>query len=150
MRSADLAQVVAISAAVHGDYAEPLAVYAERLALYPHGCWVSELAGVISGFLVTHPWRTGTTPALGTLLGSIPADADTYYLHDIALLPRTRGLGLGHSALLLVEAQARAAGCAEISLVAVNGADRYWEQRGFVKVGEGDYGPGTWLMRKPV
>jgi hypothetical protein len=78
MGVADLAEVTAISAAVHGGYAEPVEIYAERLALYPAGCFVCEVDGVVRGLLVTHPWRCGAPPPLGALLGSIPVDADTY------------------------------------------------------------------------
>jgi GNAT superfamily N-acetyltransferase len=150
MTAGDLAAVTAISAAVHGAYAEPVEVYAERLALYPAGCFTCEAAGEARGFLVSHPWRRGAAPALGASLGAIPVPAETYYLHDVALLPQARGLGAGGAVMPLVETRARAAGCAEIALVAVNGAEGYWARHGFVAVGDGGYGPGTHLMRKAI
>lgn len=153
MAAADLPAVTAISAEVHGRYAEPLDVYAERLFLCPAGCFVCEGDGVAQGLLVTHPWlRSAPPPALGAMLDQLPAPADTWYLHDIALLPGTRGLGMGQAAVALVDDLARKAGVQDITLVAVNGADRFWAAQGFDYTGAnaGGYGPGTHVMRRPV
>lgn len=153
MATADLPAVTAISAEVHGHYAEPLEIYAERLRLCPAGCFTCEVDGKVRGLLVTHPWRRAEPPpALGAMLDMIPAPADTWYLHDIALLPDTRGLGAGQAAVALVDGLARAAGVLDITLVAVNGADRFWATQGFdyVDAEAGGYGPGTYVMRRPV
>ena len=109
MRAEDLAAVTAISDAVHGRFTEPMAIYAERLALYPAGCRV--LAGdAVAGYLISHPWYRDSPPKLGAMLGTIPADADAYYLHDLALLPAARGSGGGKAALDWARALARALG----------------------------------------
>lgn len=153
MRAADLDAVVAISDAVHGVFTEPRAAYAERLDLYPAGCRVFERDGVVAGVLVSHPWYRDAVPKLGALLGALPVPAETYYLHDIALLPAARGTGAGAEATAFVRGQARLAGCAEIRLVAVNGADSYWRAQGFDYAAPGQagpYGPGTYLMRSSV
>lgn len=153
MRPDDLPAVVAIADAVHGEFTEPLAVYAERLALYPAGCRVFEVEGAAVGLLVTHPWHDGPVPKIGALLGALPEAAGIYYFHDIALLPAARGTGAGAAATAFVAAQARAAGCREIRLVAVNGADSYWAAQGFAYAASneaGPYGPGSYLMRRAV
>jgi GNAT superfamily N-acetyltransferase len=153
MRADDLPAVVAIADAVHGGFTEPLAVYAERLALYPAGCRVFEVEGAAAGLLVTHPWHEGAVPKIGALLGALPEAADIYYFHDIALLPAARGTGAGTAAIAFVLAQAQAAGCREIRLVAVNGADSYWAAQGFnyaTPDAEGPYGAGSFLMRRAV
>ena len=153
MRRADLAAVVRISDAVHGALTEGRAIYEERLALYPAGCGVLERGGIAAGYLVSHPWHRHAPPPLNQLLGGIPADADTFYLHDIALLPSQRGTGAGRAALELVARQALAAGFADITLIAVNGADRYWAARGFAYAEaetSPSYGQGAFLMHRPV
>lgn len=150
MAAADLPVVAEISAAVHGRYAEPQMVYAERLALWPAGCFVWQHGDEVAGLLVAHPWRSGTSPALGAPLGAIPTDADSFYLHDIALLPETRGHGAGKAATRLVIDSARQAGFRDVTLVAVNGAEHYWEAQGFVIVEGGGYGPDTYRMRRTV
>lgn len=151
MTPGDLGAVTAISATVHGRYAEPFDVYAERLALYPAGCLVWADADRVSGLLVTHPWKAGPAPRLGELLGKIPDSPDRYYLHDVALLPTARGQGAGRTAVALVDALARRAGMSIVTLVAVNGADRFWASQGF---GHDDdpaavgYGAGSFPMRR--
>ena len=153
MGEADLSDVVGIADAVHGVFTEPLAVYAERLALYPAGCRIFEVGGDVVGFLVTHPWHRDAVPKIGAMLGQVPQGTGSYYLHDIALLPAARGTGAGGAAMAFVLDQAANAGCDEIMLVAVHGADSYWTAQGFDYVApgaEGPYGPGSHLMRRPV
>jgi GNAT superfamily N-acetyltransferase len=140
MSAGDLAAVSAISDAVHGRFTEPVAVYAERLALYPAGCRVLEQDAAVVGYLISHPWYREAPPKLGALLGTIPPDADSYYLHDLALLPIARGTGAGKAALDFVKARARALGFSDIALMAVGGADLYWARQGFAYV-PGDVDP---------
>ncbi|WEK43800.1 MAG: GNAT family N-acetyltransferase [Candidatus Sphingomonas colombiensis] len=150
MTTDDLSTVTAIADRVHASYTEERAIYAERLALYPSGCLVLAGADGIAGYIITHPWYRDRPPALGAKLGAIPADADTFYLHDIALLPSARGSGAGRTAIVLATDQARAAGLSEITLIAVNGADTFWAAQGFAYVGPGAYGANTWLMRRSL
>ena len=58
------------------------------------------------GYAVSHPGRLGRPPALDSRLGELPSDADCLYLHDVALLPEARGLGLGESLVDLLRALA--------------------------------------------
>jgi GNAT superfamily N-acetyltransferase len=153
MREDDLAAVSAISDTVHGRYTEPSAVYAERLNLDPVGSLVFERDGAVAGYLVTHPWRRDSPPKLGASLGAIPADADTYYLHDIALLPAARGTGASRAALDFVVDRARALGLPDITLMAVGGADRFWAAQGFEyipRAADPSYGEEARLMRMAV
>ena len=153
MQASDLAAVSAISDAVHGAWTEPLAVYAERLDLQPDGCRVFEADGAVAGYLITHPWHRDEPPKLGALLGTIPGDADTYYLHDIALLPAARGTGAGRAALDFVMERARTLGFADITLMAIGGADRFWAAQGFAYVPyavDPSYGAGAHRMRMAI
>ncbi len=153
MRAADLGAVSAAAAAIHPGYPEADAVFAERLALAPEGCRVLEEAGALAGYALTHPWRYGAPPKLDTLLGAIPADADTWYLHDIALLPRARGLGFAGVLVEGLAAAARARGFATMSLVAVNNSRPVWEARGFSVATDAapelsSYGGVAWFMMR--
>ena len=136
MTPADLSQVLAIAGVVHAAYPEDSAVFAERLRLYPAGCLVCESAGRVIGYAISHPWRAGAPPALNSLLGEVPARASTYYIHDIALLPEARGVGAGVAIVARLVEQARAAGLASMSLVAVSGTVGFWERLGFRAVEE--------------
>lgn len=153
MRAADLPTVTAISDAVHGVFTEPMATFAERLALYPQGCHIWDSGGAAIGYLITHPWRSGTPPKLGAALEALPPEPDCYYLHDIALLPAARGQRAGEAAVALVLALARAEGLKMVELVAVAGADAYWRRMGFDFAApgvDGPYGAGSFVMRRPV
>ncbi|WP_255326214.1 N-acetyltransferase [Sphingobium sp. EM0848] len=152
MRGPDLPAVKAISDAVHGAYTESESIYAERLALYPSGCLILEGDGMPIGYLIAHPWHSRTPPPLNIPLGAIPADADTYYLHDIALLPAARGNGAGVQATILAMSEAGKAGFDTITLMAVNGADRFWASQGFSPVADQPalYGPEAQFMWRPL
>jgi len=157
MEAADIAAVSAISDAVHGPFTEDAEIYAERLALYPAGCFVLERQERISGYLITHPWHAATPPPLNRPVGAMPADADCYYLHDLALLPEARGCGAGRAAADCALRAARAAGQDTILLIAVGGAEAFWKRQGFAAIagrrddaGKSSYGEESVLMRRPV
>ncbi|MCP9626431.1 GNAT family N-acetyltransferase [Rhodopseudomonas palustris] len=134
MTAIDLVAVNAIAAAVHVDYPEDAAVFAERLALHPQGCYVlgaadSSDAG-LAGYIISHPWRLGEPPALNALLGAVPSPASTYYIHDIALLPRARGSGATDAVLATLLPHA-ATIADNVSLVAVGGTVPFWRRHKF-------------------
>lgn len=159
MTEADLDAVLAIAAVVHPDYPEERSVFAERLALFPAGCLIAERDGRPVGYAVLHPGRVGWPPPLDTPLGSLPADADCLYLHDVALLPETRGLGLGLSALHEAHAIAARAGFATLALTSTPPARGFWDRAGFTPYRGGgealqaklaSYGGGMTYMTAPV
>jgi GNAT superfamily N-acetyltransferase len=131
MSALDLPAVEAIAAAVHPDFYESPEVLAEKRLLYPNGAHLLEIGERPVGYVLSHPWRSDAIPALNGMLGAIPAEADTYYLHDMALLPLARRIG---AARFMVDALARhaaARGFATMSLVAVNGSQGFWSRQGF-------------------
>ena len=153
----DLPSVEAIAAVVHPDFPEDIAVFAERLLLYPDGARLLELGGVPSGYIISHPWQFGQLPALNARLGAIPADASTYYLHDLALLNKARGTGAAAMIVGDIIDHARAQGFASLSLVAVNDSQPFWHKHGFrvVKAPElaeklASYEPAARFMSKPL
>lgn len=136
----DLPAVEAIAAEVHPDFPEETAIFAERQRLYPDGTRLLELHGRPAGYILSHPWRIGRPPALNSRLGQIPADADTYYIHDLALLPAARGSG---AAALIVDdviAHACRQGFGSVSLIAVNNSLPFWSRNGFAPDDRADIG----------
>ncbi len=131
MTPRDLPAVDAIAARVHLAYPEDAAVFEERLALYPQGCFMLHAGAAPIGYLISHPWTFAAPPALNVLLGALPAPASTYYIHDLALLPQARGHGAAAAALNAVVAQARGENAGNISLVAVNNSVQFWRRQGF-------------------
>lgn len=151
MRADDVDSVDAIAAAVHVNFPEPKAVFANRQAQYPQGCMILEQAGENGpralGYMIAHPWPMDQEPPeLGALVDQMP-QADALYLHDVAILADARGSGAGGAALDHLMDFARHQGFARIWLTAVDGADRYWAQKAFHRVGDdAPYGEGTMVM----
>ncbi|RKQ68308.1 GNAT family N-acetyltransferase [Oceanibaculum indicum] len=132
MTPADLPAVQDVAEIVHPLYPESPAVAAERLALYPAGCLVAERDGLLLGYAVSHPGLLCRPPALDSLLGRLPEKPDCLYLHDIALLPAARGLGLGAALVARLLKLAKAEGLPLLALTAVNNSAAYWRRQGFV------------------
>jgi len=131
MTAADLPAVMAVAAEVHPDYPEGEAVFAERCVLHPAGCLVLESGEGVGGYVLSHPWRLGQVPALDSLLGALPDEADAYYIHDLALLPGARGGGAASAGVDQLAAHARVSGFARMALVAVGSSAGFWRRQGF-------------------
>ena len=131
MTTLDLPAVEAIAEIVHPAFPESTAIFTERQRLYPDGTLLLEADGQPSGYILSHPWMFGQLPVLNALLGAIPREADTYYIHDLALLNRVRGTGAAAMIVGDMLRHARARGFATASLVAVNGSLPFWYKHGF-------------------
>lgn len=133
MTAADLPTVSAVAAVVHEDYPEDDAVFAERLALFPTGCRIAMRDGAPVGYALFHPGVVGRPPPLNRLLGQLPAAADCLYIHDVALLPASRGMGLGRGLTDLAAATAREMGLPLLALAATPLAADFWRALGFAE-----------------
>ena len=127
----DMPAVEKIAAAVHPAYFESLDVLTERQAIYFHGTYLLEVNERPAGYVLSYPWLYGDLPALNTLLGDLPEHADTYYIHDLALLPVARRIGAASFITEALAKHARAHGFPTMSLVAVNGSQGFWERHEF-------------------
>lgn len=132
LRVGDLAEVDRIGGIVHPAYPERREVPAERLSLFPEGCFAADGADLV-GYAISHPGTFGQPPALDTLLGALPASPDCLYLHDVALLPAARGLGLGGALVDRLIGLARRLRLGRLALVAVNRSVPYWAAHGFAQ-----------------
>lgn len=156
MTGADLPEVERIAERVHPAHPEHPAVFRERLALAPAGCWVLASSEGLSGYAVTHPWTGRGPPRLNALLGGVPRPAPAWHVHDIALLPAARGSGRAAAVLRPLLLRAAAAGCGRATLVALAGKASYWRRLGFLPAIAADpgavasYGPGAAFMARPL
>lgn len=151
MTAADLPAVAALEDACHAPLPpEGESLFAERLALFPRGCFVAADAAGQAAYAVSHPWRIGAPPKLGQTLGALPRAPDCLHLHDIAVAARGRGNGLVGSALALLTAVARDAGLGRISLVSVHGTEGLWARHGFRRAGAAmqGYGDAVYMIRE--
>jgi ribosomal protein S18 acetylase RimI-like enzyme len=131
MTGYDLPAVSRIAALVHPAFPESDAVLAERQQLYHNGAYLLEVNERPAGYVLSHPWKLDGLPELDKTLGKLPADPDTYYIHDLAVLPLARRIGAGSFILAALAKHAAAQGFASMSLVAVNGSQKFWERHGF-------------------
>ncbi len=132
MTGYDQPAVVAIANVVHPGFFEAEDVLAEKFTLYRQGCYLLEIAERPAGYVLSHPWTLGSLPALNALLGAIPDNADSFYIHDLALLPLARGVGAAGKIVAALTKHAEAMGYTTMSLVAVNKSRAFWEKHGFV------------------
>jgi len=149
----DAAGIGALSRALVDAPPERDEVFAERIRLSPAGCRVYGAGAEVSGYLISHPWRRFAPPALNALVGALPADADCWFIHDLALAPGARGAGIISAALDDLDRLARA--FPVIALVAVGDASAYWRRRGFEDRSTpaladklAGYGPGALYMER--
>ncbi|KAL2265006.1 hypothetical protein VTJ83DRAFT_7516 [Remersonia thermophila] len=175
MTPADLPAVLLIGDEIHRDLPEDEAVFRQRLLLFPAGCFALEItepaehgeggppaassdggdsSARIGGYIMSFPIRRHRPPALNALFpgGALAADADQYYLHDVAVLPRFRARGVASAGVRMVLGGSEGRGgsrngngCRErdgaqsgpaaayetTSLVSVYGTCKFWERFGF-------------------
>ncbi|CAJ2506280.1 Uu.00g004100.m01.CDS01 [Anthostomella pinea] len=131
MAAGDIEGLMRVAEVVHPGLPESDQVFAERVKLFPEGC----LALVnddeeVCGYAISHPIRNRQPPALDSLLGEVASDADQYYIHDVAILPKFRGRGLAAECVkkLLVVAERYSSAC----LISVYGTAAFWRRFGFV------------------
>jgi ribosomal protein S18 acetylase RimI-like enzyme len=135
MTPRDLDAVAAAADRIHPDFPEDPQVFAERLRLFPEGCHVLAEAEALVGYVLSHPWIFGEPPRLNALIGRLPPQPTTYYLHDIALLPQGQGRGHAQAMVRGLAAVAAAMALPSLSLVAVNRSKAFWTKQGFEEHG---------------
>lgn len=129
MRDDDIAGLIRVADEIHADLPESEFVFRERLKLFPEGCLVLADDGEVGGYVISHPIRHDQPPALDSLLREIALDADQYYIHDLAILPKFRGTGRAAECIakLLKVAKQFPTTC----LVSVYGTTSFWGRYGF-------------------
>jgi hypothetical protein len=139
----DTAAIAVLARSELGDYGEAADLYAERIALAPDGCWVFADGDAILGHCISHPWCRFAPPAMHAMLGTLPADADCWYLHDVVVAQEGRGTKAVERLLPILAEAAATHGIATLALIAVGGADAYWARQGFTAVDRGAAGFGA-------
>jgi GNAT superfamily N-acetyltransferase len=130
--AADAASVARIQAACYGPaLLEAEALYARRFASPAHcSLGVLDDDGSLVAYLAAYWSVRGTvTPLHGDF--KMREDADTLYLHDMAVLPARAGRGLAHALLDAAWRVAHARGVYWAALVSVQGTETFWQRQGF-------------------
>lgn len=130
MQPAHLTAVHALAKRVHPAYPERAEIAAERLRLAPEWCRVLIAEDSVVAYLLAHPWRLGAPPRLDTLLGVLPLEPNTLYLHDIAIDPARWGRGDARVGVFaLLEDAGRV--FPNVSLISIGGVASFWQGLGF-------------------
>lgn len=131
MHAADVATVIRIQAQAYiDDIQEADEVIRARFHQAPGASWVVERKGEVCGYLVGYRSCLGEVTPLGFRFCHKP-EADTLYLHDLAICPSATGHGLGPRIVQHALAEARQQHLRHAALVAVQNSKRFWEKLGF-------------------
>jgi len=109
---------------------ESAAVFAGRLRAAPDWIWGIQDGDGLCAYLFTYPARQGHLSPLNGDFHPAP-DGDTLYLHDLAIHPRARGLGLAQRLIRHAWARARTAGLRHSALISVQDSERFWAAHGY-------------------
>ncbi|UXY13787.1 GNAT family N-acetyltransferase [Chitiniphilus purpureus] len=156
LTESDLDAVLAIQRECYpAAWQESRATFARKLALSPQSNWLAHEGDVALGYLFTHPWHDRTPPALDTGLPALPQGADRHFLHDLAIHPQARGRGIAARLVEHALAWGAAQGLREARLVAVLGAERFWQGLGFaplrtIGAQPAAYGKAARIMGRPL
>ena len=130
-KAADLNAIQQIASVVHPELPESNNVFAEKLRLFPEGCFVLVEDGIVVGYAFVHPWRLNDVPKLNEFLRRIPSQPDCLLIHDVAVLEPARGRGASKGLLDLVANLARNRKILNLALVSVYDSCMHWERLGF-------------------
>jgi len=127
----DLPGLLAVQRACYGEgYVESAEVFARRLASPAHCSLVLEDGGRVCAYLAAYDSLLGKVTPLHGDFEAVP-QADTLYLHDMAVLPLLAGRGLARALLDPLWRQAQARGLRQSALVSVQGSQGFWERHGY-------------------
>jgi ribosomal protein S18 acetylase RimI-like enzyme len=131
LTAADICGVDRLAQEIHADFPERMDVFAEKIRLFPEGCWKRVRQGRIIGYGIAHPWELFCIPPLDQFLNHLPTKADCFYIHDVALLPDARGEGAADQYVKIIREAARKSQISKLALVSVYGTDIFWKKMGF-------------------
>lgn len=130
-------------------------VFAEKIRLFPSGCFVAFVDGLCGGYVFSHPWFKDRCVLLDSPIDLLPSASDYYYLHDCAVAPQARSRGVGEKLIKEVMKTAGTIGARNLQLVSVQQSQNYWGRFGFITLEKSafksdnhltNYGPDAQMM----
>jgi GNAT superfamily N-acetyltransferase len=131
----DLDAIEKIANAVHPDLSERLEVFAEKLTLFPEGCFALVQKDAVLGYAYVHPWRLNDIPKLDEFLRYLPLHPECLLVHDVAVLQQARGQGASGTLIELISKLAKKRDISYLALVSVYNSHLHWTRFGFQHVG---------------
>ena len=131
MQATDIAGVLAVQALCYAPAMnESAQTILHRLQQAADFAWVAEKPQGVVAYLVTYPSHLGKLTRLGEAF-EVSDSADCLYLHDLAVSPSGKGLGLGQQLVEHAFALARSRALRHAALVSVQDSGDYWSSLGF-------------------
>lgn len=163
LQVADVPAVLALQAQCYeARFLESAQAFEAKLqAAKDHGtCWLaSSEGGQPLAYLISLPASAHSLPALDAGSAEVPAQPQLLYLHDVAVAPAGRSLGLASKLIERVEQRAAALGLRELGLVAVQGSAPFWMRKGFAPLSQlpqaialklASFGPDACFMQRAL
>jgi hypothetical protein len=116
---------------VHVDLPERPEVFAEKLRLFPQGCFALVQGGGIVGYGISHPWILYNIPPLDTFLNELPLHSECLFIHDVVVLPQVRTRGFAVRLVQLLVGIALQQSIPFLALVSVYDTHPLWTRYGF-------------------
>jgi ribosomal protein S18 acetylase RimI-like enzyme len=127
-----------------------------KILASPNTCLIAESSEGAVGYLIAVPIIYPHLTTLNAPTFELSADADTLYIHDLAIDSTGRGKGVAQALVRASIDAAKRSGLSRACLVAIQNSQRFWEQFGFETVAEpaddlraklASYGADAQLMR---
>lgn len=129
----DLPAALAIQSAVYPPFlVEHTEALASRVSIPSHCCFAAILKGELVAYLLAHGWPKQSPPPIGAIL-SPAASSEVLFIHDLAVGPQARGMGLGRQLVERAFESAVHQKLARAELIAVEAAAAYWRSLGFAE-----------------
>ncbi len=127
----DIPAVCEIQAGAYRDSSihESPETFAAYLRAFPDGSLAAVANDSLVGYGVGHPWLKGVIPPLDFTDLELPRTPTCFHVHDISV--QVKGVQLGRRLLRAMVEIAAEEQLEFLDLIAVQGADTYWDQFGF-------------------
>ena len=130
-KTADLDAIQQIGNAVHPELPEGPEIFAEKLSLFPEGCFVLVRNETALGYAFSHPWLLNRIPKLNEFLLHLPLAPECVLIHDVAVLQQARGQGASRTLIGLMADLAKKRDISYLALVSVYNSHLHWARFGF-------------------
>lgn len=131
MAQDDIPAVMRVQEEAYGThFLEPEEVIAARYHSGLQTAWVAEIEGMVKAYLVGYDSKIGKIGPLSAEFCAVEG-ADCFYLHDLALAPAARGLGVGKAMVEAAGIYAQERKYNALALLSVQHSQNYWAKYGF-------------------
>lgn len=121
-------------------------VFFRRYELYPQGIFGAFNEGELIGYIFSHPWTSSCIVPLNSLI-VLPQKTDSYYIHDVAVLKRHRGMNIAKKLVESVIEVGIKNGYNDFRLVSVNNTETFWNKFGFNVIEKFEYADGIYASK---